>query len=418
VLPDTQHAADTTDLRAFGVPLELLAAQDVGARDQQLFDAVIVDSTESADAVVRLLGDALAELPGAQLLTDQGTPYMARETREALERLELEHAPQKEGDPYGKATVEKAFDSVKSILATLLTVTDRLAARVPALANPALARATVELTVSALLRAYQAGARATRRALEARSTITAEELARAARDHREHARADDRSSRLIIARVHAAYDIEGAERSFVDSFRRYSPAVLLEAEKRFAAQAHRDDIRVRKSYFAKLVRAVSEEHHRERQRDIAERERELRRATDQRRYLEQRARWNADPLAWLRDALDAFAAQWMPHTRSLLFGGAGVAHAWISGALLRLVDVHAPSAARDMAAALIRDWSRSHHDSLGPDGVAAVVDIVTRYLDAIPTHADNLDCAARFASAMLSGTGPPSHPAPLKPLRN
>jgi len=95
-LPGTQVAADTTDLRVLGMPLKLIAAQDVGGRDASLFDTVLVDDHESAELVVEVFGKALADKPGAQAITDQGTPYLAHETREALSRLEVEHAPQKD----------------------------------------------------------------------------------------------------------------------------------------------------------------------------------------------------------------------------------------------------------------------------------------------------------------------------------
>jgi len=336
VLPDTQHAADTTDIHAFGVPLELLALQDVGGRDHDLLDAVIVDEHESAALVARLLESALCDLPGAQLLTDQGTPYMAKEMLQSLERLELEHAPQKEGDPLGESTVERAFKSVKTLLAPLLAVTDQLAARVPALANPALARAAVDVLVTALLRAYQAGARATRRALDARGSITADELARAARDQREQARADDRSSRLILARIHDAYALPGAAQTFVNSFRRYAPVVLLEAEKRFASQVHRDDIRNRKSYFAAIVRSVSDELHRAKQRELRDRKQDERIERDEREHHARFARWNADPVAWLRDALDAFADQWTACPWTRLAEGVGIGHPWAKAAVRRV----------------------------------------------------------------------------------
>jgi hypothetical protein len=115
VLPDTQHAADTTDLCAFGVPLKLIAVQDVGGRGQDLFDAILIDDTESAERVVDVVTRACASSPGAQMLTDQGTPYMAERTREALRDLELEHAPQKEGDPRGKGYASHCTSFVGSV---------------------------------------------------------------------------------------------------------------------------------------------------------------------------------------------------------------------------------------------------------------------------------------------------------------
>ncbi len=67
ILPDTQVAADTTDLRACQIPLKLVAAQDIGGRDQDLFDSIIVNDHESADPAA-WLADALDK----QLIPDTG----------------------------------------------------------------------------------------------------------------------------------------------------------------------------------------------------------------------------------------------------------------------------------------------------------------------------------------------------------
>jgi hypothetical protein len=170
VLPDTQIAADTTDLQAFGVPLKLVAAQDVGGRDQDLFDSVIIDDRESADHVVRVVTEAIGDKEGQQMITDQGTPYMADATRAAIEALGAEHAPQKEGDPLGKATIERAFETVKQIAGPILQLTAGIADKIPKLNNTALAKAAATLLLTALLRAYQAGARAARRAEKDRTS--------------------------------------------------------------------------------------------------------------------------------------------------------------------------------------------------------------------------------------------------------
>lgn len=119
-LPETQIGADTTDLCAFGVPLKLIGAQDIGGRDSNLFDSVLVDDQENAEKVVTVLGEALRDLPGAQAITDQGTPYMAEATAKALDELEAEHAVQREADPIGKATVERAFRTIKDIAPTVV----------------------------------------------------------------------------------------------------------------------------------------------------------------------------------------------------------------------------------------------------------------------------------------------------------
>ena len=61
---------------------------------------------------MRVLTEALAERPGSQVLTDQGTPYMAAATRDALDALGAEHAPQKEGDPCGKGCASHCTSSI------------------------------------------------------------------------------------------------------------------------------------------------------------------------------------------------------------------------------------------------------------------------------------------------------------------
>ena len=75
--------------------------------------SVVIDTRECADHVVDALRVVLHDCPGIQALTDQGTPYMAAATKLAFDELQAEHAPQKEGDPTGKSTVERGFGSLK-----------------------------------------------------------------------------------------------------------------------------------------------------------------------------------------------------------------------------------------------------------------------------------------------------------------
>lgn len=93
VLPDTQLAADTTELQALRIRLKLIASQDIGRRDQDLLDSIIVDDQENAERVVAALKVAINEREGFQVLVDQGTPYMAEAIRIALQQLGAEHAP-------------------------------------------------------------------------------------------------------------------------------------------------------------------------------------------------------------------------------------------------------------------------------------------------------------------------------------
>ena len=176
-IPGTQLAADTTDITAFGVPLKLIATQDVGGRDQDLFESVIVDDHESANLVIEALSGAIDKRPGMQTITDQGTPYMAEATRAALDELDAEHAPQREGTPTAKATIERAFRSIKTIAGPLLEISNRVAVALPSLKSTSFAKAAVMILMTALLRAYQAGGRAAHRASAQRAGVSQAALA-------------------------------------------------------------------------------------------------------------------------------------------------------------------------------------------------------------------------------------------------
>lgn len=409
ILADTQFAADTTDLSAFDVSLKLIAAQDIGGRDQNLFDAIIVDDHESADLVAEVLTNALRDLPGAQVITDQGTPYLAKLTRDTLDDLEVEHAPQREADPQGKATVERAFETVKSIARPLLILTNRIARAVPVLSNPTLAKAATTLLLTALLRAYQAGARAACRADHARAGIDVDALQRVAKQSRERARAEDRSARLLLEHIHGAYQIDRPLRDFVRGFRRFPLSVLHSAERNFARQAHRDDIRNRAAYFGALVRFANDAHRKKRASEQNSRATTERLEKQRCRVDAQRTAWLADPAAWLRDAVDTIAAQW--HDGRLLFGGSGLATTWMTQALARLLHLHGPLVTADVTAGVFRAFEQTALPRIHRDGVAAVRAVLCRHLDALPRPDDHSSCMASFA-AILRGTGLDPRPPP------
>ena len=421
LLPDTQLGADTTDLSAFGVPLKLLAAQDLGGRDQDLFDAILVDDHESAELVSSVLSQALHELPGAQALSDQGTPYMAAATTDLLEQLEVEHAPQPEATPTAKATLERAFGTVKRIAAPLLSLTDRLARAVPSLRDPELAKAAVKLLMTALLRAYQAGARAALRADRQRSGIDLAELERAAERSRERARATDHSARLLLEHVHAAYGMDLPLAVFRRLFRRYPLEVLRAAEQAFGQQAHRADIKKRAAYFAAVVRATERAYRTRRAREDDEQQRRAQRDAAEREEQQRRGRWHAHPAEWLAHALELIAALWLPDRGQLVADGVGAGTAYVRAALARLLELHGPLTAADTAAGVADAFARAWWSRLGDAGVAAVLDVYwrrVRELPAHPTEPATLDLARQFASAILHRTGPPRRPAPLEGLRN
>lgn len=310
-IPDVQIAADTTDIGAFDVPLKLIAAQDVGGRDQDLLDAIIVDDRECADSVIQVLTQALGENAGGkQAITDQGTPYMAKATMNALDDLTVEHAPQREGDPLGKATIERAFRSVKDIARPILELTNQIARAVPILRRTDLAKAATTLLITALLRSYQAGSRASHRASEQRANVDAKTLEDLAERSRESARAHDSSARLLLQNLHDLYGFETSCAHFVNTFRRYPVPVLRDAERAFSAQAHRDDIRNRTAYFGFLVRrawdsfaqTIARNRQSEQQHRALREQKEAHDAELERRH--------ANPLRWLARALQLLALQW------------------------------------------------------------------------------------------------------------
>ncbi len=266
VIPGTQVGADTTDLSVLGVPLKLVAAQDIGGRDLDLFSSVVVDDHESSGHVIDVLTAAIAGREGLQAITDQGTPYMAKATRDALDRLGAEHAPQREGDPLGKSTVERGFGILKTIAAPLLALSDRVAKVVPALCSPELAKSLGHLLVAVLLRAYQAGGRAGRAAAEQRSGLDEDALVRAAARSREDAQAVENSKRLLLTHWHELYEFDAPVSNFVREFRRYPLPVLKQAEAQLRSQLHRDDIRSLSRYFGAIVRGASDQYRAERAR--------------------------------------------------------------------------------------------------------------------------------------------------------
>lgn len=423
VIPDTQVGADTTDLSAFGVPLKLMAAQDIGGRDQDLFDSVLIDDHESAQQVIQVLSEALAGREGMQAITDQGKPYMAQATQQALDALGAEHAPQREGDPLGKATVERAFRTIKSIAAALFSITDRVAEAVPSLRHSELAKSTARVVITALTRAYQAGARAARSAVQQRSGLDEAALARVAERAREHARADDHSKRLLLTRINETYNFDKSNEKFIRTFRHYPLQVLHQAESSFRDQAHRDDIRSPSRYFAAIVRRLNDEYRAERiRREHVEQERAQSASQARQDAAIDRAR-SADPVAWLREALSALAIQWLPKEQQLLCGGEGVGLGWMRAALRRLLLVYGYPAIIDVARAVTDEFARGHLDRLGQQGLDAICSLLQRELRLLerqpppsPANPRHSGCSPEPLAAILETVGRTPRPPPPNPL--
>jgi transposase InsO family protein len=402
VVPDTQLGADTTDLSVLGVPLKLVAAQDIGGRDRELFDSVVVDDHESAEHVVDVLTAAAAGRQGLQAITDQGTPYMAQLTRDALAELGVEHAPQREGDPLGKSTVERGFGILKTIAAPLLALSDRVAKAVPQLRDAELGKAVGHLVIATLLRAYQAGARAARRAAEQRSGLDEDALVRAATRARQQAHAEEQSKRLLLMHLHGLYH--------------YPLEALRQAETSLRAQLYRDDIRSLSRYFGAIVRDAFDKYRTD-QEHKARIDRQCAQSDAQARHSAAvRHARHADPVGWLREALAALVTQWLPAERQLLFGGEGAALGWIRGALQQILSVHGCQATLDITRGLIDDCVRSHHDRLAEPGTDAIRTLLQRELNALLRAPPDSSCAPAPTLATLWNTGRTQRPPPPNPL--
>jgi len=317
--PDTQLGSDTTDVTILGVDLKLTAAQDLGAREQRLWDGFALATHETAALVTEVVTAATGDRVGLQHLTDQGTPFLAAAARAAYDALALEHTPQREHTPTEKATVERAFATVKQALAPLLDLTNRLAAAVPTLARPDLAKALGTLLVAVFLRVYAAGRRHLAHPLlghdpDAVRAVIAEQ--------RERAHAELRSTRLFLEGVHAEYAFPGSRDAFVRNFRHYPLDDLKEAERRFRRYACRCHVRRCDRYFAAVVRAV---HQQGRARRAAEHARVIAAAAARRAQADRTAQaaWlDQHPELRLHQALDLLARTWQPAQQRFAVDGA------------------------------------------------------------------------------------------------
>lgn len=416
VLPDTQIGADTTDISVLGVPLKLVAAQDIGGRDQSLFENAVIDDHEDAQLVIDVLAAAIADRDGMQIITDQGKPYMANATREALDQLHAEHAPQREGNPTGKATVERGFGILKTIAAPLLALSDRVAGAVPALRNGELAKALGSLLIAAILRAYQAGSRATRSAIDQRSNLDEDALARVTERARQNARAEEDSRRLLLAHLHEIYRFELSREKFIHEYRCYPLPVLKHAEKLLRSQLHRDDIRSMTRYFGAIVRNEMDAYRASKTRRDRFEQRGSAAKIETEKHVNLRRSRLADPVSWLREAVEGLVSQWQPREQQLLFGGIGAALGWMQQALRRIAIVHGDAALTDIALGVMNDCAQAHSLRLGQPGVDAIRTLLLREISVIAPPNPIPTCQSAPPLATLWNTGRTKRPPAPNPL--
>ena len=373
--PDTQLGGDTTDLRVLGVQLKLVGVQDIGDRERCLFDAFAVDERECSDLITATVTAAAAGRAGLQFITDQGTPYLAEAAQQAYDAMGLEHAPQREGTPTDKATIERGFGTIKNALAPIFDVLNRIAAAVPELRRPLLARHVATLFVATYLRVYAAGRNHLGHPLDGQDPDVLRVIVE---EQRERARAEDRSVRRFLEAIHAEYAMEGSCEAFVRTFRRYPLEDLRDAERRFRAHACRCKVRVCDRYFAAVVRDVHQAGSARRSAERRQRRHEGQARHARAQAAQRAAELTLHPERRLHEGLDLLADTWLPDTGRFVYDGQ-LARIWIRHAIAAILE-REPSAAADCIEAHVRSWQAAR-----PNAPAALCEAVRRVLQELIT---------------------------------
>jgi hypothetical protein len=395
--PDTQLGGDTTDLCVLGVDLKLVGVQDFGDRERCLFDAFVVDQRESSELIVRAVADATAGREGMQLISDQGTPYLAEAATQAYAALGLEHAPQREATPTAKATVERGFGTIKQALAPIFDVLNRIATAVPALCQPSLARHAATLLVATYLRVYAAGRCHLGHPLEGQDPNV---LRAIVEEQRARARAEDHSTRLFLEAAHAEYAMPGSCEAFVRTFRRYPLEDLHEAERRFRAHACRCKVRVCDRYFAAVVRDVHDAGAQRRSTERRQRRDEGQLRRDRITAAQRAAELEAHPERRLHEGLDLLAETWLRDTGGFVHDG-HLARVWLRRAVTVLYD-REQSAAADVLEVHVRAWEAAR-----PDPPNKLCEAVRGVLRAVITEVHR-STAAQSPAALVGAILAPS----------
>jgi hypothetical protein len=385
-----------------GVDLKLVGVQDLGDRERCLFDAFAIDVRECSELVGRVVADAAVGLEGVQFITDQGTPYVAEAAQQAYAAIGVEHAPQREGTPTEKATVERGFGTIKNALAPIFAVLDRLAAAVPQLQRPPLAQSVATLLVATFLRVYAAGRRHLGHPLDGHDPDV---LRAIVEEQRERARAEDRSVRLFLEAVHAEYAMAGSSEAFVRAFRRYPLDDLKEAERRIRSRACRCHVRACDRYFAAVVRDVHDHAVRCRS---AERRQRIADAQARRARADADARaagLDAHPERRLLEGLDVLADTWLPGSGAFV-ADAQLARLWLRRAVAAIF-LRQPLGAPDFIEAQLRSWFAAHPTF--PQPLCEAVRAVLRGVITDVRHATKPNLLASLVGVILPPSTRPPH---------
>jgi len=333
--PGLQVMADTTAIEAFGVKLHLVGSQDPGNRHRQLLQSFRVVPQESSEVVIDVLSRAFADPAGTQSIVDQGTPYIAEATKKALESLEVDLCPQKEGTPTDKSPLERSWRTIKQALSPILALTDRLATAIPALKNTELARSFTELLVATFLRVYLSGRSHLPHPLEGRDPLA---LVQVIEEAKEKARAETRSKKLLLKDIHARYAMPGSADSFVRAHRRFHLEDIQEAERRLRTRACRCRTFACDRYFAGILANVADELRRRRAAERRKKELARRLEAERQSAAQRKAHHASHPDALLHEGLDMIACQWRPAEGKLLFGGSGLGLTRVRNAMAIMVE--------------------------------------------------------------------------------
>jgi hypothetical protein len=298
-------------------------------------------------------------------------------------------------------------------MAGLLALSNRLAQRVPQLAEPELARSLAQLLIDALLRVYHQSRSALVHPL---AGADPQELSDLIEDQRARAHAEWRSKRLLLTHVHQSYQMPGALPGFIRAHRRHALEDIREAERRLRDRACRCIARACDRYFAGILNRVAEESRGQRARQRAERQsqRQRKRIFAEIDVLDRERR--LDPSRWLAHALDLLLASWIPDQRQLLFGGVGPGLAAARGAIQALAD-HLDHTWQDELRAAWGRWNSQHRD-LDPQALDAIRKVIRDVEAEVRRGRQRASPPTAPLSAILAPTKSlhPPHPSPV--LRN
>jgi len=404
-LPGVQMMADTTELSLFGVPLQMLALQDPGDRYRHLLDRAQVELEQTALQVAQLVRNTP---PGFQLLTDQGTPYRAQAAQQAYDQLELEHQTQKEATPTEKATLERAFRTLKDALRPLITLSNRLATQIPQLAQPTVARPLAQMLVHALLQVYHQSRLHLR---HPREGIDRKELDDLLEEQRERAQAHWRSRRLLLEHIHQSYQMPGSKEAFVRAHRSHALEDIQEAERRLRSRACRCQVHACDRYFAGILNHVAEEGRAQRAQQRAEQKKVRQRNREFAKVEASRQQLRAEPRRWLTWALDLLLRGWSATEKQLLFRGKGPGRIDARRAAETIAGL-LPHSWKDEVESVWTSWTLQHRDQPA-DALQAVRFVLDRVMQEIQ---DGLVPRSTPASAILqSAAREVTYPHPPPP---